>query len=119
MHHTIFILQIIAVTPQVIFVALPPIVPVGGDVLLICNITSVQSVETQFSQIVRVMANGEEVVVANETFSMRGTFQVAYMLNNVSFPEDDGAMFQCQANKNTNELRVQNVTIIVQSKLTY
>ena len=83
--------------------------------LLTCNITSIQPVVTS-SQIVRIMANGDEAVVANGTFSMTRTLQVSYMLNNVTFPEDDGAVFQCQAN-DTKELRVQNVTIIVQGEI--
>ena len=87
-------------------------VPVLGSTLLTCTITAEPVADS--AQIVRNMANGEQVVVSNQTNPTgEREFQVTYMFNNVRFPEDDEALFQCQGT-NDDGLATQNLTITVQ-----
>ena len=69
-----------------------------------------------FSEIVRITSDGEEVV-ANASNSMdKRTFEVSYTFKSVRFPQDDGAMFECRS-INANGLEAEPVTIIVQGEL--
>lgn len=92
-----------------------PVVPVNGSTLLTCTVTAEPAATSV--QIVRNVANGEQVVVFNQinpTGEIK--FVVTYLFNNARFPEDDGAVFQCRAT-NDNGLATQNFTITVQGEL--
>ena len=105
----------IAVTPQIDFTASPQRVPVGGSTLLTCNITAVPAANRL--EIVRIMPNGEEDMVANVSNPMADReFQVEYRLRNVRFSQDNGTVFQCRA---TNAIgrQVQDLTITVQGEV--
>ena len=105
----------IAVTPQINFMASPSMVPVDGNTLLTCTITA--EPVANFSQIVRIIPNGEPAVLAEE-LNPDGDrkFELTYMFNRVNFPDDDGAEFQCRAT-NDNGLNTQNIMITVQGEL--
>ena len=82
---------------------------------LTCTITA-QPV-ANFSEIVRIMPDGDEVVVANQTNDAGDReFMVVYVFENPAFPDDDRAMFQCRAT-NDNGLAVEDVMIVVQGEL--
>ena len=107
-------MYLIAVIPQIMFVASQPMVPVRGNTLLTCTITAEPTANS--SQIVRILPDGEQIVVANG-FNPNGDreFQVQYMFNRVRFPADDGAFFQCRST-NDNGPNATNLTIIVQGE---
>ena len=89
-------------------------VHVGQGVILRCIITA-QPV-ANFSQIAHILDNGTQVIVATENNpNSDRSFTVVYLLRNPMFPEDDGAVYQCQA-ANDNGVAVLNVIIVVQGK---
>ena len=89
-------------------------VPRGDRVTLRCTI--IAQPMANFSEIVRIM-DGDEVVVANQTNDAGDReFMVVYVFESPSFPDDDGAVFQCRAT-NDNGLAVEYVTIVVQGEL--
>ena len=87
---------------------------VNGNLLLRCIITAEPS--ANFSEIVRITSDGEELVanVSNPT-GMR-EFLVTYTFPSVRFPQDDGAVFECRS-LNTNGPEAASITIIVQGEL--
>ena len=93
----------------------PLMVPRGQRVTLTCTITA-QPV-ANYSEIVRIMDNGKQVVLDNQTNDAGDReFVVRTVLDNPAFPEDDGAVFECRA-INDNGIAVENVTIVVQGEL--
>ena len=105
----------IAVTPQITFTASPPRVPVGESTLLTCTITAVPT--ANFSEIVRIMPDGDKEVIANVSNPMGDReFRVEYRLSNVRFARDNRAVFRCRATNNNGE-EVEPLTIIVQGEL--
>ena len=69
-----------------------------------------------FSEIVRITSDGEEQV-ANVSNSMGDrTFEVTYLFENVRFPQDDGAVFECRSS-NANGPEAESITITVQGEL--
>ena len=105
----------IAVTPQIMFTASPPRVPVGESTLLTCTITAVPA--ANFAEIVRILPSEEEEVVANASNPMGDReFQVEYRLKNMRFSRDNGAVFRYRAT-NANGEQVQDLTIIVKGEL--
>ena len=85
-----------------------------GNPLLICIITAEPL--ANFSEIVRITSDGEEVV-ANISNSMDNrTFQVTYLFERVRFPRDDGTMFECRSS-NGNGPQATSITITVQGEL--
>ena len=99
----------IAVTPQITFVADPPVVRVGQSVLLTCTI--IAEPMANFSEIVCIMPSGEEISLISDNNPLGDTLQ--YTFENATFPRDDRALFQCRA-INANGEAVQNLTITVQ-----
>ena len=105
----------IAVTPQIEFTADRLTVPAGGTTFLRCTVTAEPTANS--SQIVRIMPNGQQMVVANQNNSDgERVFEVAFMFEKVRFQRDDGALFQCQAT-NDNGPAAGNLTITVQGEL--
>ena len=97
------------------FVVDPPMVPRGYRVTLTCTITAQPMANS--SEIVRIMDNGDQIVLANQTDDVGiREFIVTYILENPAFPEDDGAVFQCRTT-NDNGLAVENVMLVVQGEL--
>ena len=85
-----------------------------GNLLLTCIVTAEPL--ANFSEIVRITSDGEEVV-ANISNSMGDrTFQVSYLFERVRFPQDDGARFECRSS-NANGPEAKSITIIVQGEL--
>ena len=90
-------------------------VPRGNRVTLTCTVTA-QPVGN-FSEIVRIMDDGEEIVLRNQTNDAGyREFMVVYVFENPRLQEDDGAVFECRAT-NDNGLAVVSVTIVVQGEL--
>ena len=89
-------------------------VPVRGNTILTCTITAEPVANS--SQIVRIMPDGEQIVVANGSNPYGDRqFQVSYMFSGVRFPADNGALFQCRST-NDNGPNAVNLTIIVQGE---
>ena len=105
----------IVVTPQIVFVASPQSVPVCDNVLLICTITAEPL--TNFSEIVRIMPNGEDDVLANSSNpnDLR-RFSLSTMITRTKFQRDNGAMFVCRAT-NANGPGEDDITITVRGGL--
>ena len=84
------------------------------NTILTCIVTAEPL--ANFSEIVRITSDGEEVV-ANISNSMDDrTFQVAYLFERVRFPQDDGAMFECRSS-NAKGPGAESITITVQGEL--
>ena len=104
-----------AAVPELMFEALPPMVPVGYEVIFIICVITAQPI-ANFFQLVHILDDGMEVIVATENNSnSHRRFSVAFLLRNPTFPEDDGAVYQCQATNDIG-LAVLNVTIVVQGE---
>ena len=81
---------------------------------LTCIVTAEPS--ANFSEIVRIRSDGEELVanVSNPT-GMR-EFEVTYTFTSVRFPRDDRARFLCRSS-NANGFAELSITIVVQGEL--
>ena len=94
----------------------PNPVEVTDNTILRCIVTAEPL--ANFSEIVRITSDGEEVVpVANVSNSMdERTFEVSYTFKRVRFPQDDRVMFECRS-INANGPEAEHITIVVQGEL--
>ena len=88
--------------------------PETEETILTCIVTAEPL--ANFSEIVRITSDGEEVVTNISNSMGDRTFQGTYLFENVRFPQDDGAMFECRSS-NANGLEAESITIIVQGEL--
>jgi hypothetical protein len=90
-------------------------VAVNGDPILECIVTAEPS--ANFSEIVRITSDGEEVV-ANVSNPMGDRqFPLRYTFRNVRFPQDDQAMFECRSINANGPAEPERITITVQGEL--
>ena len=90
-------------------------VRVGGNLVLTCTIIAEPT--ANFSEIVRIMPNGEKNSLNSNNNPMGDRrFLLDFMFRNARFPQDDGAIFQCRAT-NANGEAARNLTITVQGEL--
>ena len=114
-HYFLCCSDLVTVTPELEFAASPNPVREGGTPLLTCTITAVPA--ANFSEILRVRADGTEESVANVSNSADSReFAVTYPFANVRSPRDNGTVFRCRAT-NVNGDAQADVSITVEGEL--